>query len=35
MILNDILRGRGEFTAEWMLVAQKVNRNARWILKHK
>lgn len=34
MILNDILRGRGEFTAEWMLVAQKVNRNARWILKN-
>ncbi|MDR0832288.1 MAG: hypothetical protein LBM99_05275 [Bacillales bacterium] len=34
MILNDTLRGRGNFTAEWMLVAQKVNKNARWVLKN-
>ena len=34
LILNDILRGRGEFTAEWMLVAQKVNSDARWVLKN-
>jgi len=33
LIVNDILRGRGEFTAEWVLVAQKVEFNARWVLK--
>jgi len=34
MIISDILRGRGEFCAEWVLVAQKVKSNARWILKN-
>jgi hypothetical protein len=34
MIVNDILRGRGKFAAEWVLVAQKVDSNARWILKN-
>jgi hypothetical protein len=34
MILNDVLRGRGEFTAEWVIVAQKVNEDARWVLKN-
>jgi hypothetical protein len=34
LIVSDILRGRGEFTAEWVLVAQKVKNNARWILKN-
>lgn len=34
LILTDILRGRGEFCAEWLLVAQKINSNARWILKN-
>jgi len=34
MILNDVLRGRGEFTAEWVIVAQKINQNARWVLKN-
>ncbi|MDR0914673.1 MAG: hypothetical protein LBM65_05885 [Oscillospiraceae bacterium] len=34
MILNDVLRGRGEFAAEWVLVAQKIKSNARWILKN-
>ncbi len=34
LIVTDILRGRGEFTAEWVLVAQKVNSNARWTLKN-
>lgn len=34
MIINDVLRGRGEFTAEWVIVAQKVNQNARWVLKN-
>lgn len=34
LILTDILRGRGEFSAEWVLVAQKIAQNARWILKN-
>lgn len=33
LIVNDILKGRGKFSAEWMLVAQKVDSSARWILK--
>ncbi|GAB4492088.1 MAG: hypothetical protein OHK0045_18990 [Raineya sp.] len=33
LIVSDILKGRGKFAAEWMLVAQKVVKNARWILK--
>jgi hypothetical protein len=33
LIVSDILKGRGKFAAEWMLVAQKMNKNARWILK--
>jgi len=33
LIVSDILKGRGKFAAEWMLVAQKVSKNARWILK--
>lgn len=33
LIVSDILKGRGKFSAEWMLVAQKVEKNARWILK--
>lgn len=34
LVLTDILRGRGEFSAEWVLVAQKISQNARWILKN-
>ncbi len=34
LIVSDILRGRGEFSAEWVLVAQKVDNNARWVLKN-
>ncbi|MDR1941283.1 MAG: hypothetical protein LBQ47_03045 [Endomicrobium sp.] len=34
LIISDILRGRGEFAAEWVLVAQKIKKNARWILKN-
>ena len=26
-------KGQGKFAAEWMLVVQKVEKNARWILK--
>lgn len=33
LIVSDILKGRGEFAAEWMLVAQKVAYNARWVLR--
>ncbi|MBE9467043.1 MAG: hypothetical protein IMY72_01830 [Bacteroidetes bacterium] len=33
LIINDIIKGRGKFSAEWMLVAQKIETNARWILK--
>jgi hypothetical protein len=33
LIVNDILKGRGKFAAEWMLVAQKTEQNARWILR--
>lgn len=33
LIVSDILKGRGQFSAEWMLVAQKTKSNSRWILK--
>lgn len=33
LIVSDILRGQGKFAAEWMLVAQKVKKNSRWVLK--
>ncbi len=33
LIVSDILKGRGRFAAEWMLVAQKINNQARWVLK--
>ncbi len=32
LILSDIIKGRGKFSAEWILVAQKLDYNARWIL---
>ncbi|QGZ97791.1 type II restriction endonuclease [Mycoplasma sp. NEAQ87857] len=34
LILTDVLRGRGEFCAEWVLVAQKLDKNAKWVLKN-
>ena len=34
LILSDIIRGRGKFSAEWVLVAQKVETNSRWVLKN-
>lgn len=34
LVLTDILRGRGEFSAEWVLVAQKTQQNSRWVLKN-
>lgn len=33
LIVSDILKGSGKFAAEWMLVVQKVEKNARWIIK--
>lgn len=33
LIISDILRGRGKFTAEWILVILKANRNSLWTLK--
>ncbi len=33
LIVSDILKGRGQFSAEWLLVAQKVDKQARWVLK--
>jgi len=33
LIITDILKGRGQFAAEWMLVAQKTKSDSRWILK--
>lgn len=32
LIVSDILKGRGKFAAEWMLVVQKVDKNSRWTL---
>lgn len=34
LILSDIIKGRGKFSVEWVLVAQKVETNSRWILKN-
>jgi len=33
LIVSDIHKGRGQFAAEWMLVAQKTKLDSRWILK--
>lgn len=33
LIISDILRGRGEFCAEWVLVIQKTD-STRWVLKN-
>ena len=33
LVISDILKGRGQFAAEWILVAQKIDSNAKWILK--
>ncbi len=32
-IVSDILKGRGKLAAEWMLVAQKIDKDSRWVLK--
>ncbi len=33
LIVSDLLKGRGEFSADWTLVILKVNGDSRWILK--
>lgn len=34
LILSDIIKGRGQFSAEWVLVAQKTENCSRWVLKN-
>ncbi len=34
LILSDVIRGRGEFSAEWVLVVQKLQKDSKWILKN-
>ena len=34
LILSDIIRGRGQFSAEWVLVIQNVGTKSRWVLKN-
>ncbi len=34
LIVSDILKGRGEFSVEWVLVIQKINLNMKWALKN-
>jgi len=33
LIVSDILKGRGEFSADWTLVILKMNGESRWVLK--
>lgn len=33
LVLSDIIEGRGQYRAGWILVAQKIDNNARWVLK--
>jgi len=33
LIVSDLLKGRGEFSADWVLVILKANGESRWILK--
>ena len=33
MIITDVMKGRGILVAEWVLVAQKISKDSRWILK--
>lgn len=34
LILSDIIKGRGKFSAEWVLVVQKTSSENRWVLKN-
>ena len=33
LIISDILKGRGEFSADWVLVILRVNHESKWVLK--
>ncbi len=33
LIISDLLKGRGEFSADWTLVILRVNRESKWVLK--
>ncbi len=33
LIVSDVLKGRGEFSADWVLVILKANGESRWVLK--
>lgn len=33
LVISDLLKGRGEFSADWVLVIVKVNHDSQWILK--
>ena len=33
LIVSDLLKGRGEFSADWILVILRVNDKSRWVLK--
>jgi hypothetical protein len=33
LIISDLLKGRGEFSADWTLVILKLNGESRWVLK--
>ena len=33
LIVSDLLKGRGEFSADWVLVILKVNKESTWVLK--
>lgn len=33
LIVSDLLKGRGEFSADWVLVILKANNESKWILK--
>lgn len=34
LVLSDIIKGRGKFSAEWVLVVQRTGNNSRWVLKN-
>ena len=34
LVLSDIIKGRGQFSAEWVLVVQKLDTNNEWVLKN-
>jgi len=33
LIVSDLLKGRGEFSADWILVILKTNGESKWVLK--